>query len=151
MTFKLLWKPFDQQFGQLLNDFRQHQKSVEKEAGLAHMIESADARAVVLADQKQPEKRRRGQTPCSHTWRKQSAKVISEDNRLRIFAMLQAVNYEAKHRKLQNLRLAGTGDWLFQHATYVEWKSFGSSAFLCCRGIRRYHPLFHHGAILTLT
>ena len=66
MTFKLLWKPFDQQFGQLLGDFRQHQKSVEREAGLAHMIESADARAVVLADQKQLEKRRQGFTQCLH-------------------------------------------------------------------------------------
>ena len=68
MTFKLLWKPFDQQFGQQLNDFRQHHKNVEEEAGLAHMIESADARAMVLADQKQLEKRRRGQIPCSHSW-----------------------------------------------------------------------------------
>ena len=67
MTFKLLWKPFDQQFGQQLSDFRQHQKNVEKEAGLAHMLESADARAMVLADQKQIEKRRRGQTQCYHS------------------------------------------------------------------------------------
>ena len=66
MTFKLLWKPFDQQFGQQLNDFRQHQKNVEKEAGLAHMIESADARAMVVANQKQLEKRRRGQIQCFH-------------------------------------------------------------------------------------
>lgn len=64
MTFKLLWKPFDLQFGRQLSGFRQHQKNVEKEAGLAHMIESADARAVVLADQKQLEKRRRG--PCQN-------------------------------------------------------------------------------------
>ena len=61
VTFKLLWKPFDQQFGQQLDAFRKHQKSVEKEAGLANMIEAADARAVVLADQQQLEKRRRGQ------------------------------------------------------------------------------------------
>ena len=60
MTFKLLWKPFDQQFGQQLSDFRQHQKNVEKEAGLANMIESAEARAMVLADQKQVERQRRG-------------------------------------------------------------------------------------------
>ncbi len=60
VTLKRLWKPFDQQFGQQLSTFRQHQKNVEKEAGLAHMIESADARAMVLANQKQLEKRRRG-------------------------------------------------------------------------------------------
>ena len=66
VTLKLLWKPFDQQFGQQLSDFRQHQKNVEKEAGLAHMIESADARAMVLADQRQLEKRRRGLIQCFH-------------------------------------------------------------------------------------
>lgn len=68
VTFKLLWKPFDQQFGQQLSEFRQHQKNVEKEAGLAHMIESADARAMMLADQKQLEKRRRGRRHCIHKW-----------------------------------------------------------------------------------
>ena len=66
MTFKILWKPFDLQFGQQLNNFREHQKSVEKEAGLANMIEAGDARAVMLADQKQLEKRRQGQQYPSH-------------------------------------------------------------------------------------
>ena len=60
MTFKLLWKPFDAQFGQRLNAFRDHQKNVEKEAELANMIEAADARVVVRADQRQLEKQRRG-------------------------------------------------------------------------------------------
>ena len=60
MTFKLVWKSFDAQFGQQLNAFRQHQKNVEKEAGLADMIEAADARAMTLANQKQLEKQRRG-------------------------------------------------------------------------------------------
>lgn len=61
MTLKLLWKPFDVQFGQQLGAFRQHQKNVEKEAGLANMIEAAETRALVLADQKQLEKERQGQ------------------------------------------------------------------------------------------
>ncbi|CAD6575359.1 MAG: hypothetical protein ASARMPREDX12_007236 [Alectoria sarmentosa] len=117
VTFKLLWKPFELQFGERLRAFRQHQKNVEKEAGLANMIEAADHRAMVLADQKQLEKRQR------------------EENRLRIIVMLQAVDYEAKHRKLQNLRHAGTGEWLFRQAEYVEWKTSNKSAFLCCRGI----------------
>ena len=60
MTLKLLWKPFDLQFGQQLSAFRRHSKNVEEEAGLANMIEAADARAMMLADQKQLEKRRRG-------------------------------------------------------------------------------------------
>ncbi|KAM0798419.1 hypothetical protein BDR22DRAFT_808989 [Usnea florida] len=118
ISFKLLWKPFDLQFGQRLSSFREHQRSVEKEAGLANMIEAADTRAVMLADQQQVEKRRQ------------------EDNRLRIIAMLNAINYEAKHRRLQNLRHAGTGEWLFLKTEYTDWVIPGQSAFLCCRGIR---------------
>ena len=60
VTKKLLWKPFDQQFGQQLSAFRRHKENVEREAELANMIESADGRALVLADRKQLEKRRQG-------------------------------------------------------------------------------------------
>lgn len=54
--------------------------------------------------------------------------------------MLHAVDYEAKHRRLHNLRHAGTGDWLFRQEKYVEWEGDGGSAFLSCRGIRKHHP-----------
>lgn len=63
--------------------------------------------------------------------------------------MLNAVDYEAKHRKLQNLRHAGTGEWLFREAVYVEWKMPGNSALLCCHGIRRYLRLLYQGSVLT--
>lgn len=81
--------------------------------------------------------------------RKQHAETLLEDNRLRVLAMLNAVDYEAKHRKLQNLRHAGTGEWLFRHAVYVEWKTAGSSALLCCNGIRKYHSLLYQDLVLT--
>ena len=58
--FKLIWKPFDRQFGQQLDNFRNHRRSVEKEAGLSHMVEAADARALALADHLQLEKTRKG-------------------------------------------------------------------------------------------
>ena len=57
--FKLIWKPFDNQFGQQLDNFRNHRKNVEKEAGLSHMVEAADARALVLANQMQLDKTRK--------------------------------------------------------------------------------------------
>ena len=56
IAFKLGWKPFKRLFGQQIDGFRVHLKNVEKEAGLSHMIEAADARAVILADQRQLEK-----------------------------------------------------------------------------------------------
>lgn len=59
--FKLMWKSFDGQFGQQLDKFRNHRKNVEKQAGLSHMIEAADARALALANQLQLEKLKKGQ------------------------------------------------------------------------------------------
>jgi hypothetical protein len=55
-----LWKSFDRQFGKLILDFDRHRKNVEKEAGLSHLIEAEDARAVQRANQLQLEKEREG-------------------------------------------------------------------------------------------
>lgn len=49
--------------------FRAHKKAVEKEAETSHMIEAAEARAVVLRDRQLQEMNNRGilssQLPCS--------------------------------------------------------------------------------------
>lgn len=58
--FKLLWKPFDRQFGQHMEEFRIHRKNVDKEAGLSHMVEAADARAVDIINRLQVNKERQG-------------------------------------------------------------------------------------------
>lgn len=58
--FKLMWKPFESQFGQQLDTFRNHQRNVEKEAGLSHMVEAADARALALANHLQLETMNKG-------------------------------------------------------------------------------------------
>ena len=58
--FKLVWKPFESQFGHQLDNFRNHRKNVEKEAGLSHMIEAADARALALANHSQLEIKNKG-------------------------------------------------------------------------------------------
>ena len=148
LSFKLLWKPFDLQFGQQLSSFREHQKSVEKEAGLANMIEAADARAVMRADRQQVEKRRQGQYYPSAFETANHSRVL-DDNRLRMIAMLNAINYEAKHRRLQNLRHAGTGEWLFHEVEYTDWDTPGKSAFLCCHGIREHNlPYFSEAKYL---
>lgn len=42
---KVLWKPFDEQFGDVLDKFRRHRRLAEEEARLAEMIESAQERA----------------------------------------------------------------------------------------------------------
>lgn len=52
-SFNRAWKTFDREFGGQIEKFRKHQKFVEKEVTTSHMIESADSRAVVLANQTQ--------------------------------------------------------------------------------------------------
>ncbi len=59
--FKLTWKPFKSQFGQHLDNFRNHRKNVEIEAGLSHMVEAADARALALANHLQLDKTNKGE------------------------------------------------------------------------------------------
>ena len=48
----MIWKPFDRNFAEALDRFRIHKKNVEKEAGLSHMIESAEARSLEQANRK---------------------------------------------------------------------------------------------------
>lgn len=62
---KLLWKPFETQFGQHLTAFRIHLNNVEKEAELSHMVEAADARALALANRLQIERNKKGGPPVT--------------------------------------------------------------------------------------
>lgn len=41
---KALWRPFDQQFGEVVQSFQKHTKNVENKALVAHMIEADIAR-----------------------------------------------------------------------------------------------------------
>ncbi|KAL9013111.1 MAG: hypothetical protein Q9173_002171 [Seirophora scorigena] len=117
ILFKSTWKPFEQQFGQKIDDFRAHVKNVEKEAGLSHMIEASDSRAVVLANQRRLEKAKK------------------EDAHRRIIAAIPSVDHIAKHRKLQSLRQDGTGTWILRHQIYQDWYDAACSSTICCSGI----------------
>lgn len=117
VTFKLTWKPFERQFGQYIDAFRQHRKNVEKEAGLSHMIEAADSRALVVANQMQIDRQEK------------------DDIHRRTLAVIPSVDIKAKHAKLQGVRYPGTGSWLFQDPMYIDWQRTDSSSYLCCHGI----------------
>lgn len=56
----LLWSPFDQQFGDLIDEFRERRKVIDKEAGLSHMIEAEDARSLQRLNTLQLEKEKKG-------------------------------------------------------------------------------------------
>ena len=60
IALKLLWKPFTQQFAKVMDDFREHRKKVEKEAGISHMIEAKEARDLEVWNRAQLEKERKG-------------------------------------------------------------------------------------------
>lgn len=117
VTFKLIWKPFERQFGQYLEGFRQHTENVEKEAGLSHIVEAAYSRDLVLANQMQLDQQKK------------------EDVLRKTLAAIPSVDTEAKHMKLQGLRYHGTGMWLFQDHVYLDWQRADTSSFLCCQGI----------------
>lgn len=117
VTFKLSWKPFERQFGQQIDDFRTHSKNVDKEAGLSHMIEAADSRAVILANQKQLERAKK------------------QNIHRQILEAIPSVDTELKHKKLQSLRYPGTGSWIFEDGTFREWRNSAQSSMMCCHGI----------------
>lgn len=60
IAFKLTWRTFDNQFSKQMDDFRNHQKNVEREASTSHMIEAANSRAVDKVNRLQIEKEKKG-------------------------------------------------------------------------------------------
>ena len=58
--FKLVWKPFERQFGSHIETFRHHQEDMEKDVLLSHMIEAADSRALIRSNQMDITKERYG-------------------------------------------------------------------------------------------
>ena len=61
---KSVWKPFERQFESRMESFRRHQKEMEEAVLLSHMIEAKNSRELVLLNQAQLAKERRGR--CSH-------------------------------------------------------------------------------------
>ncbi|KAH0556319.1 hypothetical protein GP486_005756, partial [Trichoglossum hirsutum] len=58
-TLKLIWKDFNKEFDEAMSNFRNHIKSVEKEAGLSNMIEASDERSLARADRAEKERQRK--------------------------------------------------------------------------------------------
>jgi hypothetical protein len=113
----VLWKPFRKEFDDFMLDFRKHQKRVEKEAGLAHMIEAAKSREIEKAN------------------RDLQKRNESINKRYEFLASLTTVNYAAKHHKISRQRHAGTLSWITANPRYTDWLDTPSSECLCCFGI----------------
>lgn len=60
ILFKFSWRSIEERFETLMKDFRRHRKLVEKEAGLAHLVEAEKAREVARANLQQQDKQKSG-------------------------------------------------------------------------------------------
>jgi Cdc6-like AAA superfamily ATPase len=97
--------------------FRSHCKRVEKQAGLAHMIESARSREIQLAN------------------RALQLRNSKLEKRHQTLAAIPAVNYSAMHSKLSALRHPGTNTRIQETTQFVAWNASQNSDCFCCYGI----------------
>ena len=127
-TFKLLWRDFNKDFDEKLNDFRIHVKIVEKQAGISNMIEASEERALIQVEKK-------GESSQSPS-KGQAAKISLVDRRNRLLSQLSSISYVNKHLKEHEKRHKGTGSWLTKTVEFVEWVTRTRSDCLWCYGIR---------------
>ncbi|KAI5838978.1 hypothetical protein DFP73DRAFT_519351, partial [Morchella snyderi] len=112
-----LWRTFDKEFGEVVEKFRRHEKKVEAQALVAHMIEAENAR-----QEMQLEKARQ------LVFRK-------EMKRQQLLKKLSNIDHRSRHRKLRKTRHENTGTWILKAKQYLEWTSKTDSCCLWCYGI----------------
>jgi Cdc6-like AAA superfamily ATPase len=112
-----VWKSHLREFDTYISKFRAHSKRVEKEAGLAHMIESARIRDVEMQN------------------RALQLRNAKYEKRNRILASLPAIDYISKQSKLANSKHPGTCEWLRTTPELESWYAQPSSNCICCYGI----------------
>jgi hypothetical protein len=115
---KVLWRNFEQKFStEYLDQFTRHQKLVEKEAGLSHMIEAKNARELAEANQVA------------------QVKSMRDTRRRQLLSALSALDYAAQHRRLRHLRHTGTCNWLLKDTGFKAWLHAQTSSCFSCYGI----------------
>jgi hypothetical protein len=97
--------------------FRRHQKLVENEANLAHMIEAARTREL------------------EHAKRALLVQNMKIKRRHKILAALPSVDYYTKQMKFSALRHPGTSSWFHTRSRFQEWLSSSDSDCLPFYGI----------------
>lgn len=112
-----MWKSHLREFDTYMSGFRIHSKRVEKEAGLAHMIEFARMRDIATQN------------------RALQLRNAKYEKRNRILASLPAIDYISKQSKLANSKHPGTCEWLRGTPELESWYAQSSSNCICCYGI----------------
>ncbi|KAF2495524.1 hypothetical protein BU16DRAFT_610481 [Lophium mytilinum] len=115
--FKIIWKPFSKRFDAYLYQFRRHQKEVEKEAGVSHMIESKQEREMEQANRELQERN------------------MKKEMRRQVLTRLSTGEYQANHNRARCVRIDGTGEWVLSHPSFTAWLQDSKSGCFCCFGI----------------
>lgn len=138
LTLKLLWKDFSRQFEGTLNNFRNHVKNIEKEAGVSNMLEASDERALARANRAERERKRKGELfniPMNET---KNIDAFAVEERDLLLSQLSSIRYANKHLRERKRRHPGSGIWLTKTVEFKEWMMEDRSACLWCNGIRKY-------------
>jgi hypothetical protein len=139
-TWTFIWKDFNKGFDETLSNFRGHIKSVEKEAGLSHMLEASGERALTQVDRLEEERRREGGSAVSYfhlsTHREWLIFEVAKGDLL--LSYLSSTRYMDKHLRERKKRHRDTGTWLAETEQFKSWMTRDSSSALWCYGIRKH-------------
>ncbi|KAL9045570.1 MAG: hypothetical protein Q9214_001407, partial [Letrouitia sp. 1 TL-2023] len=94
-TLKLCWKDVNKEFEEKLDAFRNHVKSVEKEANLLSMVETHEGWSVAANNRKL--KRRQ-----------------------QILSLLSEIRYTSKHQNERKKRHPGSGSWFIDPSSVID-------------------------------
>jgi hypothetical protein len=136
-AMKLFWKDFAGDFEWSLNNFRNHIKNVEKEVGIASMIEVSDERALVRVDRVERDKAKQGELLKMLSTENNRIDVLAVAERDLILSKLSPIKYIDKHLRERRKRHPGSGSWLRETVEFKDWVIADRSAGLWCYGIRK--------------
>lgn len=134
---KLFWKDFAGEFEGSLNKFRNHIKNVEKEVGIASMIEVSDERGLARVDRAERDKAEQGELLNMLSNEETRIDVLAVAERDLILSKLSPIRYIDKHLRERRKRHPGSGSWLRETVEYKDWVVADRSAGLWCYGIRK--------------
>ncbi|KAF8534964.1 hypothetical protein BDD12DRAFT_894585 [Trichophaea hybrida] len=107
ILFGPIWKSFDIQFGQIMDDFRRHRDKVDREAQVGHMW-------LVKKNMDVAERLHR------------------DDKRQRLLMRLPKDDYRGRFRNSLSRRHKDTGTWVLDTSEFSSWRDQNESTILWC-------------------
>ncbi|KAJ5794740.1 hypothetical protein N7457_001339 [Penicillium paradoxum] len=129
-AWKLLWKPFKIQFGDIVDKIRSSMVEIDHEVDLAEK-ELASKERVKAEDER---KLQTSRWDASESHQKSVAQFIDQQRIEAVNQWLSPVNAASNHNSATKLRHQGTGNWFLDGAKFQEWVS-SENAFLWLHAI----------------